>query len=105
VKVEKMVTGIQKGLETYQYLFVGVMGCNSIPPSMISSQDPEEDMRSQWDWCEYVEFEMGPKVVLGFEIKVPEDIRQVVIVGGIKNSASQKCLLIQFQISWPPMLP
>jgi len=63
------------------------MGCNSTPPSRISPSDPEEDARSQWDWCEYVEFKMRPKEMSGFEIKAekkaPKDIRQVVIMGGI----------------------
>ena len=39
------------------------------PPQGSHPQDPEEDMRSQWDWWKYVEFKMRPKEVLGFEIK------------------------------------
>jgi len=36
VGVAEMGTGIQNGLETYQYEFVGVMGCNRIPSSPLS---------------------------------------------------------------------
>jgi len=53
------------------------MGCNSIPPSRISPQDPEEDARSQWDWHKYVEVEMRPKEASGFEIKAEKRCQRI----------------------------
>src|SRR5882724_7038144 len=60
-----------------------VMGCNSIPPSRILSQDPEE-MQKPMRFC--VKFWWSSNKRLN---EVLGDKRQMVIMGSIKNSSSK----------------
>jgi len=42
------------------------------PLKKILHQDPEDDVRSQWDWCKFMEFETRPKEASGLETKAEE---------------------------------